>query len=253
MSKSLHALLNTGLMVGCLVTLNSVLKPSLKVPLVIGLAIAAQRHAQRQELLVKHYQQGFRVVGDAGLTELQNGLGWLKKYLPEPPTDQPKGMLQRIALDGWKELTKGNNPVPTMYSQFRRQYIAFAANKREGKTSAAHYGLSLWVEAEPSLLVYVFDPNLGMNDDPKFAPTWLGIPELDAIPNHEIRTGAFKGKAENLESFIEVAIALLNQRIADSGRTPPVLIVFDELTNLLPQLDEKTRDRVIGKLNTLVT
>jgi hypothetical protein len=253
MSKPLHSLLNIGLMIGCLVVLNSALKPSLKVPLVIGLAIAAQRHAQRQELLVKHYQQGFRSVSDASLTELQNGLGWLKGYLPAPPTDQPKGVLQRIALDGWKELTKGNNPIPALYAQFQRQYIAFAANKREGKTSAAHYGLSLWVEAEPDLLLYIFDPNRGMNDAPKFAPTWLGIPELNAIPENEIRTGAFKGKAEDLEPFIDVAIALLNQRIEESSRTPPALIAIDEVTNLLPQLDEKSRDRVVSKLNTLVT
>jgi hypothetical protein len=253
MTKPLHALINSGLMLGCLVILNSPLKPSLKFPLVLVLGVGAQRQAQKQELLVKHYQQSFQTVAIASLAELQSGLSWVKSYLPETQTDKPKGTLQRIALDGWRQLAQGNNPVPALYAQFRRQYLVFAANKREGKTSAAHYGLSLWVEAEPDLLVYIFDPNFGMNDDPKFAPTWLGIPELDAIPNDEIRTGAFRGKAEDLESFIDVAIALLNQRIESRSRTPPVLIGIDELTNLLPQLDEKNRDRVVSKLNTLVT
>jgi hypothetical protein len=253
MTKPLHALINSGLMLGCLVILNSPLKPSLKFPLVLVLGIGAQRQAQKQELLVKHYQQSFQTVAIASLAELQSGLSWVKGYLPEPQTDKPKGTLQRIALDGWRQLAKGNNPVPALYAQFRRQYLVFAANKREGKTSAAHYGLSLWVEAEPDLLVYIFDPNFGMNDDPKFAPTWLGIPELDVIPDDEIRTGAFRGKAEDLESFIDVAIALLNQRIESRSRTSSVLIGIDELTNLLPQLDEKSRDRVVSKLNTLVT
>jgi hypothetical protein len=253
MTKPLHALINSGLMLGCLVILNTPLKPSLKFPLVLVLGIGAQRQAQKQELLVKHYQQSFQTVAIASLTELQSGLSWVKGYLPEPQTDKPKGTLQRIALDGWRQLAKGNNPVPTLYAQFRRQYLVFAANKREGKTSAAHYGLSLWVEAEPDLLVYIFDPNFGMNDDPKFAPTWLGIPELDVIPDDEICTGAFRGKAKDLEPFIDVAIALLNQRIESRSRTPSVLIGIDELTNLLPQLDEKSRDRVVSKLNTLVT
>jgi hypothetical protein len=253
MTKPLHALINSGLMLGCLVILNSPLKPSLKFPIVLMLGIGAQRQAQKQELLVKHYQQSFQTVAIASLTELQSGLSWVKGYLPESQTDKPKGTLQRIAIDGWRQLAQGNNPVPALYTQFRRQYLVFAANKREGKTSAAHYGLSLWVEAEPDLLVYIFDPNFGMNDDPKFAPTWLGIPELDVIPDGEIRTGAFKGKAEDLEPFIDVAIALLNQRIESRSRTPSVLIGIDELTNLLPQLDEKSRDRVVSKLNTLVT
>jgi hypothetical protein len=253
MTKPLHALINSGLMLGCLVILHSPLKPSLKFPLVLMLGVGAQRQAQKQELLVKHYQQSFQTVAIASLAELQSGLSWLKGYLPEPQTDKPKGTLQRIALDGWRQLAKGNNPVPALYAQFRRQYLVFAANKREGKTSAAHYGLSLWVEAEPDLLVYIFDPNFGMNDDPKFAPTWLGIPELDVIPDSEIRTGAFKGKAEDLEPFIDMAIALLNQRIESRSRNPSVLIGIDELTNLLPQLDEKSRDRVVNKLNTLVT
>jgi hypothetical protein len=253
MSKPLHALINSGLIVGCLIILNSSLKPSLKFPLVLVLGIGAQRQAQKQELLVKHYQQSFQTVAIASLTELQSGLVWLKDYLPEPKTDRPRGALQRIAIDGWRELFKGNNPAPALYNQFKRQYIAFAANKREGKTSAAHYGLSLWIEAEPDLLLYVFDPNLGMNDDPVFAPTWLGIPELDTLLDGEIRTGAFKGKAKDLEPFIDVAVALLNQRIDSLSRTPSILIGIDELTNLLPQLDEKSRDRIIGKLNTLVT
>jgi hypothetical protein len=253
MTKPLHALINSGLMLGCLVILNSPLKPSLKFPLVLVLGIGAQRQAQKQDLLVKHYQQSFQTVAIASLAELQSGLSWVKGYLPEPQTDKPKGTIQRIALDGWRQLAKGNNPVPALYAQFRRQYLVFAANKREGKTSAAHYGLSLWVEAEPDLLVYIFDPNFGMNDDLKFAPTWLGIPELDAIPDDEIRTGAFRGKAEDLESFIDVAVALLNQRIESRNRSPSVLIGIDELTNLLPQLDEKSRDRVVSKLNTLVT
>jgi hypothetical protein len=253
MSKPLHALINSGLMVGCLLILNSSLKPSLKFPLVLVLGIGAQRQAQKQELLVKHYQQSFQTMATTSLAELQSGLVWIKGYLPEPQADRPKGTLQRIALDGWREISRGNNPVPTLYSQFKRQYIAFAANKREGKTSAAHYGLSLWMESEPDLLLYVFDPNFGMNDDLKFAPTWLGIPELDALPDEEIRTGAFKGKAKDLEPFIDVAIALLNQRIESRSRSPSVLIGIDELTNLLPQLDEKSRDRTISKLNTLVT
>jgi hypothetical protein len=253
MSKPLHALVNSGLMLACLCVLYSPLKPSLKFPLVLCLGIGAQRHAARQELLVKHYQQALRTAANSSLGECQLGLNWLKGYFPEPTDSKPKGMLQRIALDGWQELTKGNNPVPALYAAFRRQYIAFAANKREGKTSAAHYGLSLWLDAEPDLLVYVFDPNRGMNDDPKFAPTWLGIPELDELPDDDIRTGSFKGKARDLEAFLNPAIALLEQRSENLSRTPAALVIVDELTHQLRELDEKTRERVVVKLNNLAT
>lgn len=253
MSKPLHALVNSGLMLACLCVLYSPLKPSLKFPLVLCLGIGAQRHAARQELLVKHYTQAFRTASNASLSECQLGLNWLKGYFPEPTDEKPKGMLQRIALDGWQELAKSSNPVPALYAAFQRQYIAFAANKREGKTSAAHYGLSLWLDAEPDLLVYVFDPNRGMNDDPKFAPTWLGIPELDELPDNDIRTGSFKGKAQDLEAFLDRAIALLEQRIEDTSRTPPVLVIVDELTHQLRELDEKTRERVVVKLDKLAT
>jgi hypothetical protein len=253
MSKPLHALINSGLMVACLCVAFSPLKPSPKYFLVAVLAISAQRHAARQELLVKHYSRAFRMAANASLKEAQLGLKWLGKYAPEPTDSKPKGMLQRIALDGWQELTKGNNPVPALYAAFYRQYVAFAANKREGKTSAAHYALSLWLDAEPDLLVYVFDRNRGMNNDPKFAPTWLGIPYLDELPDDDICTGSFKGKAKDLESFVDRATALLEQRGEDLSRTPSVLVIIDELSHLLPELDEKTRDRVILKMNRLAT
>lgn len=253
MTKPLHALLNSGLMIACLLTLAAPLKPSLKTPLVLTLAIAAQRHAQKQELLVRHYQTGWSTACHAALQESRESLTWLQTYLPAPNPERPKGVLQRIALDGWRELSQGNSPVPNLYRQFQRQYIAFAANKREGKTSAAHYGISLWLDADPSLLLYIFDPNRGMNNDPKFAPTWLGIPELDRLPTNELCTGAFKGKPEDLEPFIDAAIALLDQRINSASRTPSVLVGIDELTNQLPQLDEKSRNRIITKLTTLAT
>jgi hypothetical protein len=253
MSKSLHALVNSGLIVACLCVFYSPLKPSLKFPLVLYFGVGAQRHAARQALLVKHYQQALRTAANASLSECQLGVNWLKGYFPEPTDSKPKGMLQRIALDGWKELAHSNNPVPALYAAFRRQYIAFAANKREGKTSAAHYGLSLWMDAEQDLLVYVFDPNRGMNDDPTFAPTWLGIPELDELPDDDIRTGSFKGKAKDLEAFLDRAIALLEQRSENSSRTPAALVIVDELTHQLRELDEKTRERVVVKLNKLAT
>jgi hypothetical protein len=218
MSKPLHALVNSGLMLACLCVLYSPLKPSLKFSLVLCLGIGAQRHAMRQELLVKHYTQAFRTASNASLSECQLGLNWLKGYFPEPTNEKPKGMLQRIALDGWQELAKSNNPVPALYAAFQRQYIAF-----------------------------------GMNDDPKFAPTWLGIPELDELPDNDIRTGSFKGKAQDLEAFLDRAIALLEQRIEDTSRTPPVLVIVDELTHQLRELDEKTRERVVVKLDKLAT
>jgi hypothetical protein len=57
----------------------------------------------------------------------------------------------------------------------------------------------------------------------------------------------------DLEAFLNPAIALLDQRSENLSRTPPALVIVDELSHQLRELDEKTRERVVVKLDKLAT
>ncbi|MEP0911784.1 hypothetical protein NDI45_12760 [Leptolyngbya sp. GB1-A1] len=247
--RTLHAQVNLALVTAALVLIVAPMRPVLKMAIVGTLTLAAQRHAQKQELLVRDYQTAVAVAGNAVSSELNGFANWLKGHFPELE-GKPKNRIQKICLDGYRELLKApSNPI-AKYAKLARQSLIFVGNPREGKSVAAHYALSAWVDEDPDLILYVFDPALGVNDSPRFRSNWLGIPRLTTCPK-DVQTGVFKGSAKQLRDFLEPAYLLFQGREREEVNYPPVAMVVDELSNKLNELSEKEIEPIAQMIQAL--
>ncbi|HEY9695909.1 MAG TPA: hypothetical protein V6D10_01370 [Trichocoleus sp.] len=236
--QNLHATVNIGLLAAALALMVSPMRPVLKMAIVGSLTLAAQRHAQKQELLVRDYQAAAALAGNAITTEIQSATSWLQSYFPELQ-GKPKNRVQRIVMDAYRELLKAPTSPIALYAKLARQSVVFVGNPREGKSVAAHYALSVWVDEQPDLIPYIFDPAYGVNDNPKFRSNWLGIPRVMTCPK-DVQTCVFKGTAKQLYNFLEPAYLLFQYREQEAiSDGPPVVVLIDELSNKLNELEEE--------------
>lgn len=236
--RNLHAVINLGLLTAALVLVVSPLRPVVKLAIVGSLTVAAQRHAQKQELLVRDYQAASAQVSHAVTGEIQSAVNWVQRYFPELQ-GKPKNRIQRIAMDAYRELLKAPTSPIALYAKLARQSVIFVGNPREGKSVAAHYALSVWLDEQPDLIPYVFDPALGVNDSAAFRSNWLGIPRLTSCPK-DVQTGVFKGSARQLRDFLEPAYLLFQCREREEiNGAAPVVVIVDELSNKLNELSEQ--------------
>ncbi len=123
-----------------------------------------------------------------------------------------------------------------LYARCIGTSMLWAANPREGKTIAAHYALWVWAQSDPNLVIFWFDPHLGMNNDPRWASNWLGVPVMTKLPQN-VQTGVYKGEPRDLLKFLKVVDELLKFRKQNNVNQPPVVVGIDEFTSQLEQIE----------------
>lgn len=161
--------------------------------------------------------------------------------------------LHEFHLDEWREESGlGEMSTEAKYALCQGKSMIFAGNPREGKTVAAHYALYQWAKSDPDLVVYANDMHLGMNNDPKFASNWIGIPRVDEIPK-DVRTCVVKSTPRMLERFLKPVRDLLQYRKQHNVNNPHVVVAIDEFTNQLDALDEKEVESIVKTFAEIAT
>lgn len=149
----------------------------------------------------------------------------------------------------------------------KRKNFFFLGGMGDTKTVTAHF--ALWNYINDAMLtahksggkiqppvIMAFDPHYGRNDDPNYISTWCGLPYLGKETPKTLKNCAFKGTAESLYPFLKLAydefVYRRDNEIPFDAR-PPVLIIIDEFSNLMGDLDKDMQEKISKLLKKLGT
>lgn len=151
--------------------------------------------------------------------------------------------------------------VGQIYDNVIKKNVFWLGGQGDSKTVSSHFGLYRWLkksieqtdpEVKP-LVVMVFDPHQGKNNDPNYASIWHGLPVATQLPTH-IQSCVFKGDGAELLAFLR----LFDQELRDrkngvSNCDFDILAICEEFGSTARNTDDQTMKSIadiLGKLGT---
>lgn len=183
----------------------------------------------------------------------------LPERQPAPPPEELAFHLLEVA--GSEQTDEDFKEHVHSWAVCRDNNMTFVGNQGEGKTNACFFALFAWIyacQAEKKTwpTIYAFDIHCGMGRHEDYKSTWLGLPVVDKVPKSVIPC-VFHGESSQLGDWLEPVRRLYNYRkknkIGIASGAAPVIVVIDELTGHLAEMESKRAEQVSNWMTQIAT